>query len=41
LAHEFSSGGFIGSAESIKMEIHEQAVFKGRYLKILRQQGLD
>jgi hypothetical protein len=30
LAHEFSSGGDIGSAESTKMRIHEQAVFQGK-----------
>jgi hypothetical protein len=29
LAHEFSSGGAIGSAESTKTGIHEQAVFQG------------
>jgi hypothetical protein len=30
LAHEFSSGGATGSAESTKMGIHEQAVFQGK-----------
>jgi hypothetical protein len=30
LAHNFSSGGAIGSAESTKMGIHEQAVFQGK-----------
>jgi hypothetical protein len=30
LAHEFSSGRAIGSAESTKKGIHEQAVFQGK-----------
>jgi hypothetical protein len=41
LAHEFSSGGVIGSAESTKRAFMNGRFFEGRYLKILRQQGLD
>jgi hypothetical protein len=41
LAHELSSRGVIGSAESTKKGCMNRQLFKGRSLKILRQQGLD